>query len=469
MVYHLPLSISNRTSSLIRVSHLSFNDLVPPRQTTPTKAIPSEIKIKHLKISVSVELSRPNEILVQFVKQKRFSSRKRFWRLDVTYDQQNINQINRMHQKGKRPTYEIFQSISDDGSIALMALESRDFSNWMSSLPDQVALTSLTIPGSHQSCALYGWPIATCHTRPLSRQLEDGIRFVDIGLALPHGLQGQLIAYNGFQSQLVSFHDILRALITFLDKNPTEVIIINIKQEDRTNGFNEALKREILAIEGEEAFQNRWWLDSALPPSLGQARGKLILLSRGKDTPVMSKGIQFPNWPINSNCIWETQISTTNVAVQDWSNIGSFLSLPKKSSLACVSLCRALHEPLANPPALQENPQTEPSAKTNTQNIEINPAPKPDLKSNNQPETWVINFLSASALALAFPVICAKGFGWSKNGLGLEGVNSVIARWLVSRRESEGGATVSGVVCVMDYYQSPKEALVSLLVDCNFR
>lgn len=87
-------------------------------------------------------------------------------------------------------------------------------------------------------------------------------------------------------------------------------------------------------------------------------------------------------------------------------------------------------------------------------------------RSVTQP-TWVINYLSACSLLLAFPNICARGFGLPKRGLGIEGVNTRVARWLVDRRDAVDGG-VHGVVCLMDFYHSPKEALVALLVDCNF-
>ncbi|KAI8454725.1 PLC-like phosphodiesterase [Phakopsora pachyrhizi] len=354
-----------------------------------------------------------------------------------------------------------------------MAITARDFSSWMSHLSDDSSISSLTLPGTHNTCALYGWPLGTCQTRTLSRQLKDGIRFLDLRLGLPKGPGSPLTAYHGFHSQSITFTEILKTLINFVTEQPSETIIISIKQEDKGDGFKESLMKEMIDFEGAESFKNRWWIDDCLPQSLGLVRGKLILFSRIESLtePSISEpeGIRLPSWPNNSREIWETKIPNTNVAVQDWYDIGSFLSISKKSSLACLSLCRALWEPSKYDPTSNEEAR---NVVQTGQNVNIQEIQESSEVQKVQPETdiptWVITFLSASSPLLAFPVICAKGFGWPKMGLGIEGVNSRVSRWLVSRRDEESEPSIKGVVCLMDYYQSPKESLVSLLVDCNF-
>lgn len=50
----------------------------------------------------------------------------------------------------------------------------------MSDLPDDISLGDVMLPGTHQSTALYGFPISQCQqpSTPLSVQLQDGIRFL---------------------------------------------------------------------------------------------------------------------------------------------------------------------------------------------------------------------------------------------------------------------------------------------------
>jgi 1-phosphatidylinositol phosphodiesterase len=90
-----------------------------------------------------------------------------------------------------------------------------------------------------------------------------------------------------------------------------------------------------------------------------------------------------------------------------------------------------------------------------------------------------ITYFSAASFPLAFPPLVAKGFGWPKIGLGLEGVNERVGKWLVDLLGSEeeeqekGGKLKTEEKRVrgwafMDYYDS-EEAVVPLLVEGNFR
>jgi 1-phosphatidylinositol phosphodiesterase len=103
-----------------------------------------------------------------------------------------------------------------------------------------------------------------------------------------------------------------------------------------------------------------------------------------------------------------------------------------------------------------------------------------------------ISFLSAASFPLSLPPTIARGFGWPKLGLGVEGVNSRVGRWLLGilagdypvelkNQEPEGREKVSGQSSeapeprvrgwvLMDYFDEPeRDGLVPLLVECNFR
>lgn len=102
-----------------------------------------------------------------------------------------------------------------------------------------------------------------------------------------------------------------------------------------------------------------------------------------------------------------------------------------------------------------------------------------------------ITFFSAASFPLAVPPTMAQGFGWPKWGLGVEGVNSRIGKWLLDilsgsthsafdererdleKNEIDSGANyreprIRGWV-FMDFYEEPDDAIVPLLVECNFR
>lgn len=460
MTRHLAITITNRTTKEIKFTHQSYTDLIPSLHTTLTKAIPSEVPLKKLK-AYAIYNEDLNLIEIQFKKNIKPLSIRKFSKLsfysNVLDNSGPSTSSSPNLQKILQPKFEIFQSIADDGSITFMAIFARKMSDWMSDLPDELPVTSLTLPGTHNTCALYGWPIGTCHTRPLSRQLSDGIRFLDLRLSQS---KGTLALYHGIQSQYITFKEVLETLYEFLKSHSKETIVVSIKQEDFTKGFSDAVLGEILRN------KDLWWLEKDLPSTLLLARGKLILFSRfGHDK---NHGIHLPIWPNNSRDVWETEIQGAQVAVQDWYQIGSFLAISKKFNLVCLSLCRSLHHK-GSDPIRSRMSQIIPTIQINETEINDTTESSERTETNHSSPTWIINYLSASSLFFAFPNIVARGFGFHKMGLGIEGINYRLARWLTDRRKFDGHSfDLVGVVCLMDYYHSPKDSLVSLLVDCNF-
>ena len=58
------------------------------------------------------------------------------------------------------------------------------FPSWMSFLNNDLELKDLTIPGTHESCALHGIFFAINQTWSLENQLNAGIRFFDLRMRL---------------------------------------------------------------------------------------------------------------------------------------------------------------------------------------------------------------------------------------------------------------------------------------------
>ncbi|MDH6542880.1 phosphatidylinositol-specific phospholipase C [Streptomyces sp. SPB4] len=154
--------------------------------------------------------------------------------------------------------------------------------SWMGQLSNSVPVTKLTIPGTHNTCANSGISIAKCQDWDLLTQLNNGIRFLDIRLNGLQGSSNEMGLYHGNVFMKKRFQDVLNDCDYFLRSNPKEVIIMRIKNE---NAGGQAL--------GAEEFRRRfnWYLDDpsmhfrplfwTIPawPTLGQARGKVVLLT----------------------------------------------------------------------------------------------------------------------------------------------------------------------------------------------
>lgn len=150
-------------------------------------------------------------------------------------------------------------------------------SRWMSRIANGTKLNQLSIPGTHDSMAYsssmaFG-EISRTQTLSLENQLKAGVRFLDIRLkhngshfSIHHGS-----IYTGF-----SFDDVLVKVRTFLQANPTETVLMRVKQEDSSksdaemkNLFNQYLNR----------YPNLFSNVNSSNATLGEVRGKVVIVS----------------------------------------------------------------------------------------------------------------------------------------------------------------------------------------------
>lgn len=126
---------------------------------------------------------------------------------------------------------------------------------------------------SQESLAHYGYPFSTCQSPSLRlpSQLTSGHRFLDLRFALKSN--GALRVYHGIQDQFLSAEKALEWVYAFLEENPGECVVVSVKQENKMKGFEKAVWE--LADRRKEV----WW-EGEKWPSLGEARGKCIMLSR---------------------------------------------------------------------------------------------------------------------------------------------------------------------------------------------
>jgi len=346
--------------------------------------------------------------------------------------------------------------------------------------------------------AFHGWPISQCQSSstPLASQLLGGIRVIDIRLAVipppsprsaPNATRNQeLIAYHGLWPQKTPFTAILNDVHKFLTSpiGSKETIVMSIKQEDFAVTpaplFSQLVRETIVRGPGgwgEAGAQNSgvnkgmWFLENRFP-TLGEVRGKVVLLSRfggngdGWDGGLEGLGIHPTTWPDSDKNGFQWELKGTHVRTHDWYvyflaneavliftcryGIPTFFSIPEKFQLAATNLLL--------PPD----------------------SPQPVLP---------ITYFSAASIPLAFPPTVAKGFGWPKWGLGVEGVNSRLGAWLLNKlgesatddasklhepdekqRETVANEPRIRGWSFLDYYSEPEGPdLIPLLVECNFR
>ncbi|KAK8847097.1 hypothetical protein M9Y10_019677 [Tritrichomonas musculus] len=186
-----------------------------------------------------------------------------------------------------------------------------DSSNWLKSVDGNKKIFSLSIPGTHESCARVGGPLVQCQDWSIEEQLNNGVRYLDIRC---RHINDCFMIHHGSVYQQLSFGTGVRDVcINFLKAHPTEFIFMQIKEEyeavENTRSFEETMKTYINSLE------QFYFLDE-ISPTLDQVRGKIVILRRFSSTiNPMGNYLQFQD-----NTIF-TSTTTITARIQDCYNV----------------------------------------------------------------------------------------------------------------------------------------------------
>ncbi|BEI80870.1 hypothetical protein CcaverHIS002_0200300 [Cutaneotrichosporon cavernicola] len=199
-------------------------------------------------------------------------------------------------------------AVEEDKIVVLPAC---NMNNWMSGLPDDRALADLTIPGTHESAALFGGFISQCQNHDVGQQLQHGIRFFDIRLK---AVGNELQTFHGVQAQNSTLRQQVEWIEEFLRQNPRETVILSIKQEQEDAEQFPQLVQDALS-------SGMWRFDENFP-TLGEVRGKGIFFSRfGKksdDQFPNGQGLKPMRWPDNQADGFDQDWHGTQFRIHDW-------------------------------------------------------------------------------------------------------------------------------------------------------
>ncbi|KAK4229774.1 hypothetical protein QBC38DRAFT_358858 [Podospora fimiseda] len=274
----------------------------------------------------------------------------------------------------------------------LSLFSSANLSSWMSQLDPSIPLSSLSIPGTHNSPTCYlALPSVRCQVVSVTDQLLNGVRFLDVRVSCPNGSTSPYskrpdlaLVHSAFPISLSGpkyFSSLLQEIYDFLDAHPSETILMSIKREGTGRGTDQLLSK-ILTNHYLDAW--RWYTSSSIP-TLGEVRGKIVLVRRFLVDPSLPSdhglGIDGSVWPDN---VADGTCGSGRIRIQDYYEVKETDQLPTKIKYAQDQLERAaecvLPLPLPSPaaPGGSETPQPQ---------------------SNGYQETpfpLFINFLSAS-------------------------------------------------------------------------
>lgn len=163
--------------------------------------------------------------------------------------------------------------------------------NWMENVPDETKLSSMSIPGTHDSCTqnVDMRYIFQCQDASIATQLKYGYRYLDMRLVLEkrsgqetlvlkHNIARCKVSDSPF-SRTLTLADVLKDVYAFLDEYPSETVIMCMKAE---NSKDDVAAVQKALYEMINQASERWYLKNEIP-TLGAVRGRIVLATRFDD------------------------------------------------------------------------------------------------------------------------------------------------------------------------------------------
>ena len=168
--------------------------------------------------------------------------------------------------------------------------------NWMSEVSGTLRLSELVLPGTHNSLSLHGGPWVQTQSMSLKTQLESGVRVFDIRV---RHIENIFELHHGFVYQKTNFDQVMLSMTEFLQNNPSEVILMRVKEEykakNTTRPFEDTFEWH------EKKYKNYIWKPTSQNPTLNEVRGKVIILQNFATTSPMKVGLHYGKFDIQDN------------------------------------------------------------------------------------------------------------------------------------------------------------------------
>ncbi|MBQ8209487.1 MAG: hypothetical protein IJZ35_02755 [Clostridia bacterium] len=245
----------------------------------------------------------------------------------------------------------------------------------MKIIPDDVKITGINIPATHDSAACFASFSLISRTQSLTvaEQLNAGVRFFDFRFSLEngeffakHGIANCKKSKGLFAPKLTA-DEIVAHCIDFVKSNPTETVLFVLRDTTGSkNFFSEFYSRYI------ENNSSMWYLNNSIP-LLGEVRGKIVLLRNVNTHSDMfndtNSGINFrppyvgstyvDDWKTGELCSIETGKAFAKVHIQDsykvegkkkWGTVKRFLESDLNSDdfNVCAASCTGIRTPYFN-------------------------------------------------------------------------------------------------------------------------
>ena len=185
--------------------------------------------------------------------------------------------------------------------------------DWMAALPDEMPLCDIILPGTHDSATQYVQLafFSKCQSLSIAQQLEAGFRYLDIRLGdtekggdYPRLMHGFTNCKTGIFGGTLTLDGVLAECYAFLAQHPTETVLFAVKHEHGDSSVADFQH----TLQGFTSAREANWLLTDTLPTLGEARGKLVLLRRWEDEAELGResGVPF---------LWKDQRERENTSL----------------------------------------------------------------------------------------------------------------------------------------------------------
>lgn len=148
---------------------------------------------------------------------------------------------------------------------------------WMVNIPDEKTIAELFVPGTHDTMTFARRAsYVNTQTWTLEQQLDQGLRAFDI--RVKH-VGDELKCYHGSFYLGQEFKDVVHTFEQFLADNPSEGLLVSLSASGcpPTGEHSRSYGDQLQATFGNPEM----WMFCSNPPTMGELRGKIYVLSRG--------------------------------------------------------------------------------------------------------------------------------------------------------------------------------------------
>lgn len=265
------------------------------------------------------------------------------WRIDTSVTSNASKVLSAIHNDPKHD----YSGVYLPKSSFLAISETTDVQKWMSHLSDDVPLSGLSIPGTHNSpCYYKALPSVRCQQVSPLEQLQQGVRFFDLRVQPSNpedkSDEGLTLVHGAFPISLTGskkFRPLVKEIQQFLSANPSETIIISVKRE----GPGESTDKQLGEILKDHYTNPKQWFTEPRIPKLGEVRGRIVLMRRFELSGRLKGEWNGKGWCLDANnWAYNTPHHTAgDISVQDFCEVMEKDTIEKKITLACEHFERA--------------------------------------------------------------------------------------------------------------------------------